>query len=223
MLKYDYNIRTHILESVSTIIDLGIMFDEKMSFIPHINRAVNKAFRMCGFVRRQCQHFTDIPAIILLFNSLSRSILEYGSIIWSPTYQCHIHQLERVQKNIVQFLMFKLKVNYTEISYSRRLSMLGIESLESRRVNADKIFMFKLFNNAVDCPHLLSLFSLNVPTYDTRSTVLIHVPFNRTNYGQHSATTRLSKHLNDCSEVDIFNMSLSRFKTYLKLHNSEQP
>lgn len=222
LLRFNYYIRTHSLDRVSTVTDLGIMFDDRMSFIPHINRTVNKAYRMCGFVIRQCQQFTNFPAIILLFNSLSRSILEYGSIIWAPTYQCHINQLERVQKNIVKFLMFKLNLHSYEISYPMRLSMLGMESLELRRVNADKIFMFKLFNNAVDCPSLLGLFSLNVPSYGTRSTELIHVPFNRTNYGQHSATTRLCKYLNDCSRVDIFNTKLSHFKTVLKLHNSNE-
>ena len=40
------------LERVDKIKDLGVIIDEKLSFIEHLNEKVNKAYRMIGIIKR---------------------------------------------------------------------------------------------------------------------------------------------------------------------------
>jgi hypothetical protein len=44
---------------VSSINDLGVIMDEKMSFLEHVDVKVAKAFAMLGFIRRLSLKFGD--------------------------------------------------------------------------------------------------------------------------------------------------------------------
>lgn len=52
-----------------------------------------------------CLH--DIKAITVLFNSPNRSILEYCSFIWEPTYSVHSNRIGRVQSQFTMLVILK--------------------------------------------------------------------------------------------------------------------
>ena len=68
--------------------DLGVYFDEKISFNKHIDIIVAKAYSMLGFMKRICYEFTDPLRVALksVYFAYVRSHLEYGSVIWHPNY-----------------------------------------------------------------------------------------------------------------------------------------
>jgi len=69
---------------VTQIKDLGILLSNDLSFNNHITIMCNEVLRVFGFIRRNCLEFKNPNCFILLYCSLVRSILEYGSIIWNP-------------------------------------------------------------------------------------------------------------------------------------------
>lgn len=87
------------LEIVDVIKDLGVLLDSKLSFHMHIDFITSKTRKLLGCLKRWTADFKDIRAILILYNSLVRSNLEYNSIIWCPYYNIHITRLEAVQDN----------------------------------------------------------------------------------------------------------------------------
>lgn len=97
------------LEEVTEIKDLGVIFDSKLSFVPHINAIVNKSYRMLGFIGRVTSKFNNISCIKFLYNSLVRSRLEYNSPIWNPHAVKYKAKIESVQRKYTRILQFRLK------------------------------------------------------------------------------------------------------------------
>ena len=58
------------------MLDLGVWFDEKLSFSQHIQTKINKAYTMLGIglIKRNFKHLT-VPTFVLLYTSMVRLIL----------------------------------------------------------------------------------------------------------------------------------------------------
>ena len=81
-----YCLDSHSLQRVDFMKDLSILLDTKLSFIPHLDFMCAKACRMLVFIKRNTRVLKDFLTLKVLYCSLVRSILEYGSIIWNPRY-----------------------------------------------------------------------------------------------------------------------------------------
>jgi len=68
-----------------------------------------------------------------------RPLLEYNSVIWSPRLKCDIEAIERVQRRFTKRLP-----GYHKYSYSERLRLLQLPSLETRRLQNDLIWCYKI-------------------------------------------------------------------------------
>jgi len=82
--------------------DLGVWFDEKLSFREHIQDKINKAYMMLGIMKRNFRHLT-IPTFVLLYKTMVRSHLDYCCSIWAPYKKGDIEALEKVQKRATKF------------------------------------------------------------------------------------------------------------------------
>jgi len=71
------NIKTHIK-------DLGIILSSDLTFNEHITLMCNKTKHIFGILKQNCCEFNDPNCLKTLYCSLIRSLVEYGSIIWSP-------------------------------------------------------------------------------------------------------------------------------------------
>jgi hypothetical protein len=93
--NYTYHINGKALKEVEDTLDLGVTLDKKLRFHKHIDNIVSKAFRMLGFVIRNCKELKPSTKI-LLYNAYVRSTLDYCSPVWSPHYEVHTKRLEGV-------------------------------------------------------------------------------------------------------------------------------
>lgn len=53
------------------------------------------------------KNFTNSEALKILYSSLMYSILEYNSIIWSPSSAVHIKSLEAIQNRFLRLISYK--------------------------------------------------------------------------------------------------------------------
>jgi len=150
VIKFPYNINNVVLDRVAVKKDLGVLFDDKLSFNAHIVDITRSAYRMLGFVFRSGKFFKSQQSMKLLYNALVRNRLEYCSTVWSPMYLNAIDQLERVQKKFTRMFYFKFNIETPRPHYHVRLKRLKMHSLESRRIENDEIMLFKLVRGFAD-------------------------------------------------------------------------
>ena len=74
-----------------------------------------------------------------------RPLLEYNTFIWSPSDVGCIRKLESVQRRFTKRIY-----SMSDMSYEDRLTALGLETLEYRRLKFDLVMIFKIVHNLVD-------------------------------------------------------------------------
>jgi hypothetical protein len=136
--RQKYYIEQHELAKHSTERDLGVTFDESLTFQPHIDSIVNRARRLAGFIFRSFQS-RSAEVILPIYRTIIRPILEYASVTWNPYLQKQVKQLEAVQRCVTK------RINgYTTLSYEERLSALKLPRLSARREYFDLVEIFKV-------------------------------------------------------------------------------
>lgn len=202
------------VQRVQRICDLGIILDTKLSFNDHLTSIISRANRQLGFIKRVCSSFTDPYCFRSLYYSLVRSILEFSSVVWSPAYACWINRIEAIQRRFVRLALRHLPwqdpLNLPP--YEDRCKLIGMTPLYKRRQQAGILFVAKVLLNELDCPSILEMMSLNVPTRQLRTSVFFHVPFHRTNYGRNDPILKMCRSFNDVSYLFDFNISFVSFK-----------
>ena len=94
--------------------DLGVTFDEKLSFRDHIHDKVHKAYyAMLGIIKRNF-NYISINSFILLYKSMVRSLLDYCVSVWVPYKKGDIDVLEKVQKKATKIIREIRHLPYTE-------------------------------------------------------------------------------------------------------------
>lgn len=218
--SHEYVISRHILTRVMTVRDLGVLFTPNLDFSAHINKIVNKANSMLGFIKRWSKEFVDPNVTRALYNSLVRPHLEYASQVWTPLYDIHIERLESVQRNFTRFALKGLQWNDPSyvLSYDQRLSILQMQTLEQRRTNNDLVFFHQLITGVTDAPDLLCsvYFNYRGGGYNLRGLDMVKVPTHRTNYGIHEPLTRMGRLVNWNSNIFDFNINKCKLKNLLK-------
>ena len=136
-----YNIGDRKISLCDNIEDLGVKFDNHLSFETHINEKVNKANQLAGMIRRSFVYL-DKTMFRSLFTSIVRPHLEYGATLWNPLHKRLIEIIENVQRRAS-----KQVPGLSQLSYKERLKSLKLPTLQYRRYRGDMIELYKLFNN----------------------------------------------------------------------------
>ena len=132
------------LEVVKQEKDLGIIFDDTLSFENHISTCIKKASQMMGLIRRS---FTSLNAEVFkpIYMALVRSRLEYGQAVWSPYKKGDIKRIEAVQRNATRQIC-----GFKNLCYEERLRILKLPTLYFRRLRGDMIECYKMHNSIYD-------------------------------------------------------------------------
>jgi ribonuclease P/MRP protein subunit RPP40 len=104
-----YSLEGEQLKIINVIKDLGLFLDSNLSFHEHYDFLISRGRKMLGCLKRWTADFKNTRTIIILYNSLLRSTLEYNCVIWSPFYGTHISPIESVQNNFLKYLKYEYK------------------------------------------------------------------------------------------------------------------
>lgn len=207
-----YTIRENALQTVKLVKDLGVFFDNRCSFSYHILNLSLSASRTLGFVLRSCKNFNDVRVFKSLFYGLVLSKLEYASQVWSPHYVYLQLAVEKIQRRFLKYLSFRSDGFYPlrGIDYATLLTQHDMEALTYRRERHGARFVWKLVNDAIDCPFLLSSINLAVPRLCSRYSCTFAIPFSRTNMLHTSPMITMCRAAN-LHYNDIFVDSINNF------------
>lgn len=215
-LPTSYTINNVPLNKVTVIRDLGVLIDSKLKFEKHIDYAVNKAYKMLGFLMRTTVRFLNIKCIISLYNALVRSHLEYNSSVWSPYQTTYVSKIEKVQKRFTRQIHSKFHIPYN--SYENRLQTLKMSKLELRREYFDICLLNRVIkDNNSDLNYYISY---RDSRFNSRNGLTFRLNPCTTNYGLYTnplnraQNTYNNKYKN---KIDISDTNINRFKSSLKI------
>lgn len=173
---------------------------------------------MLGFVIRCGNSFKRAETLLILFNSLVRSQLEYCVVIWNPTYQSHVDHIEWIHRRFFMYLHFKklLEGAPNEYSYSWTLTKLNAVPFYKRRLYHELVFLYKSVHHIIDSNTFISSFVFYNPSRRTRNTNTFYYRASRTNVGLNSPINRIMRYYNQYfSSENLLNNNFTAFKRYI--------
>lgn len=211
---FQYRINNSVLPRSKVVKDLGILFDEKLSFNIHVRSTITRASKLLGFICRSLKPFDKLNTHIILYNTYVRSILEYGSSIWNPYYHTYTNIIENVQRKFTRILCYKFKIAYCD--YEDRLKKLGMTALFYRRLYFDELLLYKIVSNKLNT-NLSQSFNIHIPTRITRFAPIFYVPSVSSNIQFFSLVLRLKRQHNEYfTHIDLMDASLASAKQSIK-------
>lgn len=138
--KEDLFISGKALVEVEVEKDLGVVMTHDFKVGLQCSTVAKKCFQILGMINRT---FTCKSKIILipLFKSLIRPHLDYCVQVWRPHLQKDIDVLERVQRRATRMIC-----ECKDREYIDRLKVCNLTTLETRRIRADLIEVYKIIN-----------------------------------------------------------------------------
>jgi len=133
------------LNIAQTAKDLGVLLDRGLTFSPHIAEIVARA-RQRLFLLFKVFNTRNYKYLTRGFKTYILPILEYNSTVWSPHLVGDITLLESVQRRFTKRLP-----GLENLTYGDRLQILGLITLEKRRLHADLAFCFKVVRGFIPC------------------------------------------------------------------------
>lgn len=215
-IVFNYCMNGTPLEKVGSFKDLGVVVDETLSFTEHVNSTISKSSKVCGFIKRSLGFNAPTSVKLQLYLTLCRTVLDYGSVLWSPQSKLLIKQLETVQRSMTKYIL-----NDFVSPYTLRCSALHILPLSFRREMSDLLFFFKFFIIKRN-----SLFSDEIrpcernPNLRSSNTLSLHCPIVRTERFMSSYFIRIVRLWNNlpvfikgCTNFNDFKSNLLSFYT----------
>ena len=146
--------------------DLGVSMSSNCTFDFHISNLYKRCSNLAGWILRT---FTirDPQVMLTLYKSLVMSRLEYASQLWSPYLLKHVYIIEKVQR------AFKKHISgMCFLSYSKRLEVLKLYSLQRRRERYGIIYVWKIIEGLV--PNLSDPITCSFSDRRGRACVVCH-------------------------------------------------
>src|ERR1043165_7504865 len=133
-----YHIQGVKLQRVQEEKDLGIFLSETVKVGTQWGKAAAKGNQILGLIHRTIV-MRDQRVITGLYKSLVRPHLDYCCQVCRPHLKNDIEILEKVQKRATRMIE-----GFKGVSYDQRLKEMGLTTLETRRLRADLIEVFKI-------------------------------------------------------------------------------
>ena len=142
---------------------LGLIFDRKLTFKPHIKSLKDKCLKAINLLRvvAHTDWGADSPTLLRLYRALVRSKLDYGCIVYGSARESYLQSLDRVQNLALRICLgaFRttpipsLHVEANEMPISLRRDKLSLQYMIKLKSNKN--------NPAYDCvfrPELKALY-----------------------------------------------------------------
>ena len=189
--------------------DLGIILSTDLSWNHHHEYITSKAYRMLGLLRRTLSKSSNISVKKLLYLSLVRSQITYGSPIWRPFLIKDIKFIEQIQRRATKFIL-----NDFHSVYYNRLIKLQILPLMYMFELYDAMFFIKSLKASSSCFCIKDFVSFaHCNTRSSTTGKLQHI-YSCNNYTKNFYFNRLPQIWNSLPPIDL-SLSIPVIKTML--------
>jgi len=133
-----------VLPNVNEVRDLGIKVTNYLSPSDHVCDIAAKAHKRASLIHR-CFVSRNTDLLVRAYKVYVRPLLEYNSVIWSPSTIRDIETIESVQRRFTKRIR-----GLHSLSYKSRLQQLNLQSLEHRRLLTDLVWCYKVIFGLVN-------------------------------------------------------------------------
>ena len=118
-ILYGYKLFGSGLLRVSHIKDLGVIICSNLCFNKHVHHTVPKAFKLLGFIKRNCLKDFKEKTLKNLYMALVRPQIDYATVIWNPNgaHKGNTACVENIQRRFIKNLCFKRNSKYHRADY----------------------------------------------------------------------------------------------------------
>lgn len=219
---------------------LGLIFDRKLSFIPHLKYLRKKCQKALNFLRvvAHTDWGSDRMMLLQLYKSLIRSKLDYGSIVYGSARKSYLQMLDPIQNQALRLCLgaFRtspaksLQVEAEEPSLENRRLKLAIQYVTKMAANPDNPTSQCIFSP--DCEDLFVESPNSIPPIGIRvKTAMQDLEINLENiaefelpqtpiwsYSPPPVNFELSKNLKKCTDPNVFISAFQEVKDVYKGH-----
>ena len=201
----------NIISPSTHVLDLGISMSSNCTFDLHISNLYRRCSNLSGWILRTFTIMRDPHLMLTLFKSLVLSRLDYASQLWSPYLLKHIYLTEKVQRAFTKHI-----TGMRDFSYSKRLEILKLYSLQRRRVRYSIIYVWKIIEGLV--PNLSDPITCSLSDRRGRTCIVYHAGVGRLGTLKYNSfrwrSIRMFNRLPKCIRM-LSSCSVIRFKSEL--------
>ena len=209
-------INNKVIKRETVVRNLGILFDESLSWDSEINKCISNGY----FKLKQAYRFKNFlskNSKILIVKSYLLSQFNYSSIILQNLTKEQIHRIQLFQNTCVRFILNLRKYDHISSAYTS----LGFLKMEHLRDIQALTLMHKIINDKA--PKYLSdkiVFQGDYHTHQTRYRDDIRCSKFKTNFGRNCFFNNIGKKYNETTRTLNLakSMSIGSFKLKLKNH-----
>ena len=195
-LEFIYSLNSTPLNEVPHQKDLGVHISNNLHPRHHILEITKSANKRLGLIKR-CFSTRNKDTLSILYKSIVRPVLEYGSPVWSPWLKKDKELLDKVQTN-----------------FSKICNNTDLEPLTSRRERCDLVETYKFLNHH---------YKTNPQTFFQRSQLQLRghsfklkKQHSYTDTRKHFFSNRVVNPWNQLPEETVTAPSLDAFKNHLR-------
>ena len=197
---------------------LGVIIDEKLTWIPHTDYLAKKISKSIGILMRLKGYLTS-DSLVNMYYAFIYPYYHYCNEVWGNAYTTHVRRLYVLQKRAIRIIAKVEPLAHSSALFSK-LKILTVPSI-SLQLTAQ--FMFRMHRHQL--PSLFDdMFIRNVDVhhYNTRQSKDFHVPLVRTNTTKMTISYKGVIIWNDINKIVNTNFSLAAFKSNLKKYLLQQ-
>ena len=199
------SINNKTLKRETEVDNLGVRFDDRMTWEKHINKAVSKSFGKLKCAYR-AKNFLNKKSKATIVEYYVLSHFNYCSILMQNLTQKLKDKIQKLQNSCTRFI-FGLK-KYDHIS--QHFKQLKVLNMDNRRSLQALTLMHKVVNKKAPSYLCSKLVYRRVfHQHNTRGSSKMNVPGFTTNYGKNRFFRKIIINYNNILDIDGFNSTLS--------------
>jgi len=206
--KTEYSLGGAVLETTEEEKDLGVIMDSTFKVGNQCGKAAKKANGILGMISRTftCRNKKIITG---LYKSLVRPHLDYCVQVWRPHMEKDKELLEKVQRRMTRMVQ-----ECKGLDYEKRLKIVNLTTLETRRQRADLLEVYKIIKG-LEAVNVDALFKFGGDNTRGHPFKLFKKRFRR-DIGKHVFSNRVVEVWNRLPLQVIMAEDINTFKTLLE-------
>jgi hypothetical protein len=182
ILVFKYHIiDNQILEEKNSTKYLGVIFDKKLSWEPHISMVNKKIYRGTGIICK-LRHYLSENLIKNIYNAFIQPHIDYGLLAWGSATTTQLKKVAVATNKTIRLLNFKERDESAWPLYQK----LKILPLNKNIQLLNATFMWKFCNNILPQP-IIEIFETNSSSQaalNANSSKRLFIPHCRTSIAQ---------------------------------------